>query len=159
MSTLYHFCHFPYYLKTQNLFCFSVPASTKSSSRKLASASLGILKGVGLMPNLLSLLGAFDIHEDIPSHISSLLLKLLYRTGFCHGPQFLITSAFFHLDLHHPAAAPLVPNTSLHAESPGLVNSADYNIQKHKSLKKLLPLNKQGLKKHSVCWEMRNKLS
>lgn len=159
MSTLYHFCHFPYYLKTQNLFCFSVPASTKSSSRKLTSALLGILKGVILMPNLLSLLGAFDISEDIPSRISSLLLKLFCRTGSCHGPQFLIIYAFFHLDLHHPAAAPLVPNTSLHAGSPGLVNSADYNIQKHKSLKKLLPLNKRCLKKHSVCWEMRNKLS
>lgn len=112
------------------------------------------------MPNLLALLGTFNKSEDIPSCICSLLLKLFCRTVSCHGPQFLITSAFFHLDLHHPAAAPLVPNASLHAGSPGLVNNTDYNIQKHKSLMKLLPPKQTGLKKkHSVCWEMRNKLS
>lgn len=149
MSTLYHFCHFPYSLKTQNLFCFSVPASTKSSSRKLTSALLSNLKGVGLMPNLLALLGTFNKSEDIPSCICSLLLKLFCRTVSCHGPQFLITSAFFHLDLHHPAAAPLVPNASLHAGSPGLVNNTDYNIQKHKSLMKLLPPKQTGLKKNT----------
>lgn len=58
------------------------------------------------MPDLLALLGTFDKSEDIPSCIFSLLLKLFCRTVSCHSPQFLMTSAFFHLDLHSPQLLP-----------------------------------------------------